>query len=60
MAGIEMPMDAVRRQIAGALDLIVHVERASDGRRRVSEVVEIGEYDGCDIALSSVEVVPNG
>lgn len=60
MAGIEMPVDAVRRQIAGALDIIVHVERAPDGRRRVSEVVEIGECDAGEIALSSVEVPQYG
>ena len=60
MAGVEMPVEAIRRQIAGALDLIVHVERRSDGRRRVSEVVEIGECDGGDIALSPIEAVPIG
>ena len=58
MAGIEMPIDAVRRQIAGALDLIIHVERTSGGRRSVSEVVEIGEFDGRDITLRPIEVVP--
>ena len=60
MAGIEMPIDAVRRQIAGALDLIIHVERTSGGRWSVSEVVEIGEFDGRDIALSPIEGVPCG
>lgn len=36
-----MPAEAVRRQIASALDVIVHVERMGDGSRRVTEVSEL-------------------
>jgi len=41
-AGVGLPLDAVRRQLAAAVDLIVHVARLADGRRRVVEVAEVG------------------
>ena len=41
LMGIEMPLPAIRQQIASAIDIIVHIGRLSDGRRRVLEVVEI-------------------
>jgi len=41
-AGVGLPLDAVRRQLAAAVDLVVHVARLADGRRRVVEVAEVG------------------
>jgi pilus assembly protein CpaF len=54
MAGIEMPLPAIREQISRAIDLIVQVERFPDGKRRITSVVEIlgldeGEYDIKDV-----------
>jgi pilus assembly protein CpaF len=40
-AGVGLPLDAVRRQLAAALDLVVHVARFPDGSRRVVEVAEV-------------------
>ncbi|HZP97845.1 MAG TPA: CpaF family protein [Candidatus Limnocylindria bacterium] len=50
MSGIELPLVAVREQIARAIDLIVHQERGEDGRRRITSVVALapaarGEYE---------------
>ena len=45
MAGMELPLGAIRAQIAGALDLIVHQARCAGGERRISSIVEIV---GCD------------
>jgi pilus assembly protein CpaF len=42
-ADVGLPLDAVRRQLGAALDLVVHVARLADGRRRVVEVAEIGD-----------------
>jgi len=39
------PLSAIRRQVSRSLDAIVHVARASDGSRQVSEVVEVIESD---------------
>ena len=39
------PLAAIRRQVSRSIDLVVHLERTSDGERRVTEVVEIVEHD---------------
>jgi pilus assembly protein CpaF len=41
MAGYDLPVRAIRQQVASALDLIVHLERLSDGTRRVVAVTEV-------------------
>jgi pilus assembly protein CpaF len=41
MSGISLPVRALRDYIAGALDLIVHLSRLSDGTRRVVRVTEV-------------------
>ncbi len=41
MAGIDMPISALREQIASAIQLIVHQTRFADGRRRVSSIYEV-------------------
>lgn len=51
MAG-QLPMDAVRAQIVEALDIMVHLVRTSDGRRRVIEVQEIVGFDGDEYRLN--------
>src|SRR5207244_333492 len=38
MAGIELPVRAIRQQVSAALDMIVHLERLEDGSRRVTAV----------------------
>ena len=45
MAGMDLPLAAIRAQIAGAVDLIVHQARLADGVRRVSSIVEIVGLD---------------
>ena len=41
MGGLDLPLGAVRAQIASAVDLIVQIERAADGRRRIVDVTEV-------------------
>ena len=41
MAGIALPMRAMRDYIASALDMIVHVARLADGTRKVTRVTEV-------------------
>lgn len=41
MSGVELPVAAIRDQIASAIDIIVHQSRLSDGSRRISEIVEV-------------------
>ena len=44
LMGMELPLDAVRQQIASAIDVIVHLGRLRDKSRKV---LEIAEVDGC-------------
>jgi pilus assembly protein CpaF len=43
MADVDLPVAAVRQQIAGALDLVAHQERDGDGARRVVAIAEVVE-----------------
>ncbi|MFC5382274.1 CpaF family protein [Aquipuribacter nitratireducens] len=46
MAGVDLPVRAVREQVASALDLVVHQERGRDGVRRITHVTEVTGIDG--------------
>ena len=46
MADVEMPVLAIREQIAAAIDVVVHQARTADGRRRVVEIVEFTGLEG--------------
>ena len=56
MAGMDLPMRAVREQIAGAVDLIVHQSRFRDGSRRVTHVTEVVGMEGEVITLQNIFV----
>ena len=43
MAGAELPLGAVREQLVGAVDLVVHVARRADGTRAIVAVAEVAE-----------------
>ena len=51
MADVELPLAAVREQIRRGIDLVVHQERTSDGRRRITNVVEMSGDARGDYAL---------
>jgi pilus assembly protein CpaF len=46
MAGVKLPNEAVRSQVAGALDLIVQVARMRDGVRRITYITEVVGMEG--------------
>src|SRR5262249_9376402 len=46
MSGVSLPTRAARTQIATALDMIVQVSRMSDGKRRVTHIMEVVGADG--------------
>ena len=54
MAGFELPVKAIREQIASALNLIVHLDRLPDGRRVVTAVTEIQGMEGETILLQDL------
>jgi pilus assembly protein CpaF len=54
MAGFELPVRAIREQIASAVDLIVHIGRLRDGTRRVTHIVEVEGMEGEIITLTDL------
>ncbi len=54
MAGIEMPIKAVRSQIASAVNLIVQANRLQDGSRRMTSITEITGMEGEVISMQEV------
>jgi pilus assembly protein CpaF len=54
MAGFDLPLRAIRGQVASALDLIVHLTRLRDGTRRVTHVTEVQGMEGEVIVLQDI------
>ncbi|MBO6132986.1 MAG: CpaF family protein [Lachnospiraceae bacterium] len=54
MAGMELPLVAIQRQIASAIDIIVHLGRLRDKSRKVLEIIEITGYEDGEIRLSTL------
>jgi len=54
MADIELPLHAVREQIARAVDIIVHVARTDGGARRVVELAEVTGMEGQTICMQTI------
>jgi pilus assembly protein CpaF len=54
MAGVDLPLRAIREQIASAVDLIVHQSRLKDGSRRVTHVTEVTGMEGDVITLQDI------
>jgi pilus assembly protein CpaF len=54
MAGVELPIRAIREQVASAVDLIVHQQRMKDGTRRITQVTEVLGMEGDVITLQDV------
>jgi pilus assembly protein CpaF len=54
MAGMDLPMRAIREQVSSALDLIVHQARFKDGTRRITHVTEVVGMEGEAITLQDL------
>ena len=54
MAGMDLPLRAVREQISSALDCIFHLERMSDGSRKVTQVSEVQGMEGDVIVMQDI------
>ena len=54
MSGLELPVRAIREQIAGAVDLIVQIVRLSDGSRKIISVTEVVGMQGEVITLAEI------
>jgi pilus assembly protein CpaF len=54
MAGMELPLKAIREQLASAIDLIVHMGRLRDGTRKVVEVSEVQGMEGESVVMQDL------
>jgi pilus assembly protein CpaF len=56
MAGMDLPVRAIREQISAAVDVIVHQERMRDGSRKVVNVTEVSGMEGDVITTTDIFV----
>jgi pilus assembly protein CpaF len=56
MSGMELPVRAIREQIASAINVMVHVDRFPDGSRRISKICEVTGMEGDVITMSDLFV----
>jgi pilus assembly protein CpaF len=54
MAGMDLTLNAVRGQIASAIDVIIHQMRLKDGTRRITNIVEVQGMEGDTVTLSDI------
>lgn len=54
MGGIDIPVKAIREYIEKAIDIVVHVERLSDGRRKVTSICEVVGFQNDMIKLKEI------
>ena len=54
MAGYDLPVRAIRQQVAAALDLIVQLERMHDGSRKVTAITEVGRMESDVVTMQDI------
>jgi len=56
MSGMDLPIRAIREQVASAIDLVVHQERMRDGNRKVVQITEVSGMEGDVITMTDIFV----
>ena len=54
MAGMEIPISAIREYIENAIDIVVNISRLTDGRRKITSICEIVGFDKGEIKLNEI------
>ncbi len=54
MTGMELPLRAIREQIASAVDVIVHQSRMKDGSRRITHITEVQGMEGDVVVMQDI------
>jgi pilus assembly protein CpaF len=61
MAGFELPVKAIRQQVASAINVLIQVSRLTDGSRKISKISEIVGMEGDQIQIQDLfEFVQTG
>jgi len=56
MAGMELPLKAIREQVASSIELIVHLARMKDGTRKIVQVSEVQGMESDTIVMQDLFV----
>ncbi|MGD0610092.1 MAG: ATPase, T2SS/T4P/T4SS family [Anaerolineales bacterium] len=54
MAGMELPVRAIREQVTSAIDMVIHQERMRDGSRKVTNITEVTGMEGDVITMTDI------
>lgn len=54
MAGMDLPIRAIREQVASAIDIVVHQERMRDGTRKIVSITEVSGMEGDVITMTDI------
>ena len=54
MAGLDLPLNVIRQQLAAAIDLIVQVSRLRDGTRKVTSITEVAGMEGDTVVMTEI------
>lgn len=54
MAGMDLPLKAIREQVASSIELIIHLERLNDGSRKIVQVSEVQGMEGDTIVMQDL------
>ena len=54
LMAVELPLSAIKKQIAAGLDILVHLQRMRDHSRRVTEISEIRGVENGEITLNKI------
>jgi Flp pilus assembly CpaF family ATPase len=54
LEGMNLPITAIRKKIAGTIDIIVHLSRLNDGMRKITKITEVQGIDGENIVLRDI------
>jgi len=54
MTGLDLPISAIKKQIASAIDIIVYIKKMPDGTRKVDEIIEVHGVKNGEITLSTL------
>lgn len=52
LMGVELPLEAIRRQIASGVDILIHLGRMRDKTRKVLEITEVCGFEEQEIKIS--------
>ncbi len=54
MSGLEIPLLAIRRQIASAINLVIHIARLTDGTRKITNITDVSGMEGDVVTMSDI------